>query len=265
MRISSRQNPIVNRFKAVARGEAEGLLLLDGVHLLQDALAAGIEIVNVAIDAGAVERRDISRLAEVLRGQGLDPIIATAPVMGALSPVRSPTGIVAIARRPERDVAEFYKGPAPLVLIATDIQDPGNLGAIVRVAEAGGATSVLAAGASADPFGWKALRGSMGSALRLPVDRVDAADTAIAEARRRRCRIVATVPRDGRSLYDVDLAGATAVLIGGEGPGLPESLIESADERLTIPMERGVESLNAAATAALIVYEARRQRHVSVS
>jgi len=265
MRISSRQNPIVNRFKAVARGEAEGMLLLDGVHLLQDALAAGIEIVNVAIDAGAVERRDISRLAEVLRGQGLDPIIATAPVMGALSPVRSPTGIVAIARRPERDVAEFYKGPAPLVLIATDIQDPGNLGAIVRVAEAGGATSVLAAGASADPFGWKALRGSMGSALRLPVDRVDAADTAIAEARRRRCRIVATVPRDGRSLYDVDLAGATAVLIGGEGPGLPESLIESADERLTIPMERGVESLNAAATAALIVYEARRQRHVSVS
>src|SRR6185312_4498779 len=265
MRISSRQNPIVNRFKAVARGEAEGMLLLDGVHLLQDALAAGIEIVNVAIDAGAVERRDISRLAEVLRGKGLDPIVATAPVMGALSPVRSPTGIVAIARRPERDVAEFYKGPAPLVLIATDIQDPGNLGAIVRVAEAGGATSVLAAGASADPFGWKALRGSMGSALRLPVDRVDAADTAIAEARRRRCRIVATVPRDGRSLYDVDLAGATAVLIGGEGPGLPESLIESADERLTIPMERGVESLNAAATAALIVYEARRQRHVSVS
>ena len=265
MRISSRQNPIVNRFKAVARGEAEGLLLLDGVHLLQDALAAGIEIVNVAIDAGAVERRDISRLAEVLRGKGLDPIVATAPVMGALSPVRSPTGIVAIARRPERDVAEFYKGPAPLVLIATDIQDPGNLGAIVRVAEAGGATSVLAAGASADPFGWKALRGSMGSALRLPVDRVDAADTAIGEARRRRCRIVATVPRDGRSLYDVDLAGATAVLIGGEGPGLPESLIESADERLTIPMERGVESLNAAATAALIVYEARRQRHVSVS
>ena len=265
LKISSRQNPIVNRFKAVARGEVEGMLLLDGVHLLQDALAAGIAVAQVAIDAGAVERRDISRLAEQLREKGVEPIIATAPVMGAISPVRSPTGIVAIARRPERDVAEFYRAPAPLVLIATDIQDPGNLGAIVRVAEAGGATSVLAAGTSADPFGWKALRGSMGSALRLPVDRVDVADAAIAEARRRRCRIVATVPRDGRSLYDVDLTGAIAVLVGGEGPGLPASLIESADERLAIPMQPHVESLNAAATAAVIVYEARRQRHVSVS
>ena len=83
-------------------------------------------------------------------------------------------------------------GCSPLVIIANDVQDPGNVGAIVRVAEAGGATGVVAAGACADPFGWKALRGSMGSALRLPVAIRDHADQAVAQARRHGCRIVAT-------------------------------------------------------------------------
>ena len=261
MKIASRQNAVVARYRAVAHGDIVGLLLLDGVHLVQDAIEAGITIEHAAIDVGAAERGDIKRLSALLRAKSVETVTATAPVMGAMSPVRSPTGIVAIARKPDRDVDEFYRGPAPLVVIASDIQDPGNLGAIVRVAEAGGAASVLATGKSADPFGWKALRGSMGSALRLPVDRVDDAAEAVSEARQRGCRIVATVPRDGRSLYDVRLTGKVAVLIGGEGPGLPDTLIAAADERVTIPMEAGVESLNAATTAAVIVYEARRQRH----
>ena len=264
-RITSRQNAIVARYRAVARGDVEGLLLVDGVHLVQDALAAGVTIEHATIDVGAAERADIRRLVTLLRAAGVESVTATAPVMGAMSPVRSPTGIVAIARRPDRDIDDFYKGPAPLVVIANDIQDPGNLGAIVRVAEAGGASSVLVSGASADPFGWKALRGSMGSALRLPVDRVDDVSVAVEEARKRGCRIVATVPRDGRSLFEVTLTRATAVLIGGEGPGLPDALIASADERITIPMQSAVESLNAAVAAALVVYEAFRQRHVSVS
>jgi RNA methyltransferase, TrmH family len=264
-RITSRQNAIVARYRAVARGDVDGLLLVDGVHLVQDALAAGVAIEHAAIDVGAAERGVIRRLATLLRAAGVECVTATAPVMGAMSPVRSPTGIVAIARRPDRDIDDFYKGPSPLVVIANDVQDPGNLGAIVRVAEAGGASSVLVSGASADPFGWKALRGSMGSALRLPVDRVDDVSVAVKEARKRGCRIVATVPHDGRSLFEVNLTRATAVLIGGEGPGLADALIASADERVTIPMQAAVESLNAAVAAALVVYEAFRQRHVSVS
>ena len=89
--------------------------------------------------------------------------------MDALSPVRSSSAIVALAERPRDRSTRVYAGAGPLVVIAVDVQDPGNLGAIVRVAEAAGATGVVAAGASADPFGWKALRGSMGSALRLPI------------------------------------------------------------------------------------------------
>jgi TrmH family RNA methyltransferase len=262
-RITSRHNPIVARYRAVAHGDLDGVLLLDGAHLVHDAIAAGLEIEHAAVDVNASERGEIARLMESLRAARADVATVTAPVMAALSPVRSSSAIVAIASRPSRDLDDLYnrtRNTAPLVVIACDVQDPGNLGAIVRVAEAGGASGVIASGASADPFGWKALRGSMGSALRLPVHRVADPAAAAADARRHRCRIVATVPRGGRSIFDVDLRPATAVLVGGEGPGLPQAVIDDADERVTIPMQTPVESLNAATTAALVVYEARRQR-----
>src|SRR5207237_3974888 len=112
----------------------------------------------------------------------------------------SPSPVVATAEKPLSTAERIYAMTPPFVLIAVDVQDPGNVGAMIRVAEAGGATGVVAAGASADPFGWKALRGSMGSALRLPVAVRPDADQAIVQARRQGCVIVATVPRGGRSL-----------------------------------------------------------------
>jgi TrmH family RNA methyltransferase len=263
-RITSRQNPIVARYRAVAKGDVDGLVLLDGAHLVSDAIAAGISIEHAAVDVNATERGEIARLMTSLHGKRIEVATATAPVMAALSPVRSSSAVVAIAKRPLKDADEMYSVSSPLssplVVVATDVQDPGNLGAIVRVAEAGGASGLVAAGGSADPFGWKALRGSMGSALRLPLHRVVDVNTAVDDARRHGCRVVATVPRDGRSLFTVDLRRPTAVLIGGEGRGLPDAVVAAADERITIPMQTPVESLNAAVTAALVVYEARRQR-----
>jgi TrmH family RNA methyltransferase len=268
-RITSRQNPLVARYRAAARGRADDLLLLDGAHLVADALDAGVhlreaavaDVADVADAAGHAARRgEIRALAARLTEAGVEVVAASAAVMDALSPVRSASGIVALADRPSLDAGRMYGGGAPLVIVAVDVQDPGNLGAIVRVAEAGGATGLVAAGRSADPFGWKALRGSMGSALRIPVVVGEHADQAVADARRHGCRIVAAVPRGGRSLFDINLKVPAAVLIGGEGPGLPAALVDAADDRVTIPMQSPVESLNAAVTAALIVYEARRQR-----
>ena len=262
-RITSRHNPHVARYRAVARGEVADRLLLDGPHLVAEALAAGVPIEHAAVGQAALDRAEIRTLVAELGRRGVEPVVATPHVMAALSPVRSSSPIVALAHRPAPDAKRLYAGAAPLVLIATDVQDPGNMGAMVRVAEAGGATSVIAAGTCADPFGWKALRGSTGSALRLPIGIVDSAASAMAEARRHGCRVMATVPRGGRSPFDIDLRGASAVLVGGEGPGLAPELVESADERITIPMQSPVESLNAAVAAAIIVYEAFRQRHLS--
>ena len=265
--ITSRQNPIVSRFRETARGEGGDLLLLDGVHLVAEALGAGIHIREAAvINVMNVRnlRPEVVDLAERLRGHDVPVATVSASVMQALSPVRSPSPVVALAERPIVAGDRLYR-ETPLVIVAIDIQDPGNLGAIVRVAEAGGASGVVCAGACADPFGWKALRGSMGSALRLPVlvqrDIREATD----EARRHGCLIVATTPRGGRPFFDADLRGPIAVLIGGEGPGLAPSHIDAADERVMIPMQPPVESLNTAVSAALIVYEARRQRGLAVS
>jgi TrmH family RNA methyltransferase len=260
MTITSRQNPLVARFRDAAHGDAGDVMLLDGAHLVADAIAAGLRIDLAAVTPAARERPEIQQLIAALAEADVSVATVAQPVMDAVSPVRSSSGIVALAGRPVFHVERMYAGAAPLVAVAVDVQDPGNVGAIVRVSEAAGATGVVVAGASANPFGWKALRGSMGSALRLPTFAGGDATSAVADARRRGCRIVAAAPRGGTSVFALDLKGPNAVLIGGEGPGLPVSLADAADERVTIPMQAPVESLNAAVTAALILYEAKRQR-----
>ena len=260
--ITSRRNPIVARFRAAANGDRGDEMLLDGVHLVAEAMAAGIRIHEAAVLAGPLGiggGSDAGRLAERLRQLEVPLTTASAAVMHSLSPVQSASPVVAIAERPIASPAQVYTG-SPVVVMVLDVQDPGNVGAIVRVAEACGAGGVVCVGACADPFGWKALRGSMGSALRLPILVDRDSRGAIDHARRNGCRVVATVPRGGRPLFDADLRGSLAVLIGGEGSGLPATHIDEADERITIPMQSPVESLNTAVTAAVVLYEAYRQK-----
>jgi TrmH family RNA methyltransferase len=146
------------------------------------------------------------------------------------------------------------------VLVATDVQDPGNAGAIVRSAEAGGATGVWFTGSSADPWGWKALRAAMGSTFRVPVMRSGDATAAVDWLRAAGLSILATAASSAATMYDVNLAGAVGILLGSEGRGLSEELIARADARISIPMSGPIDSLNVAAATAVLVYEARRQR-----
>jgi TrmH family RNA methyltransferase len=258
-RISSRHNPLVLRFRAAIKGDDPAAILLDGPHLVSEALEAPLAIEHVIVASSDLNRPEISDLLERLARAGAD--IATAPsaVMAAVSPVRSPSPIVALAQRPNGSASRTRTG-TPFIAVAYDVQDPGNVGAISRVAEAAGATALIAGGRSADPFGWKALRGSMGSALRLPVSVERDAQHIVNLLRERRCRIAAATPRDGTSIYDADLKGPLAILVGGEGAGLPAAFLDSADLTLSIPMTPPVESLNAAVAAAVLLYEARRQR-----
>jgi RNA methyltransferase, TrmH family len=259
-RISSRQNSLVAKYRSVASGDDHDLMLLDGPHLIADAIAARASITHAIVSAEAVDRSEIRPLIKEAERLGADVMTGTAPVMRAISPVRSPSPIVALAARPRAGEANLYRAKPPLVLIACGVQDPGNVGAIARAAEAAGASGLVAADACADPFGWKALRGSMGSAFRLPIVVDRSIEHAVARARHYGCRILAMVPRDGDGLYAADLTVPTAILVGGEGHGLPGALVKAAEVRITIPMHAPVESLNTAVSAALILYEARRQR-----
>ena len=261
--ISSRHNPLVALFRDAAREpDIEGTrLLLDGVHLVRDAHAAHLAFDIVAITGSRWESdSEEGRLARELDRDGVDVVAASDHVFGALSPVRQPSGIVAIARRTRTTVGEVLSSPSPFVIAVVDVQDPGNLGSIVRSAEASGATGLLVCGQSANPFSWKALRGSMGSALRMPIVANLSPDMALSSMRQRRMTRIAAVPRDGADPDDIDWRGAAGLFLGGEGPGLNESIIGGCDALVTIPMATTVESLNVAAAASILVYAARRQR-----
>jgi TrmH family RNA methyltransferase len=255
--ITSRQHALVQAFKAAARGDTQ-TALLDGWHLLHDATDAGLEVTVVAYSGTRLDARDAALLARLERRA--DVVTVTDAVMRAMSPVRTPTGVAALARRRAPALMQLLAPSPALVIVAADIQDPGNVGAIVRSAEAGGATGVVFAGASADPWGWKALRASMGSTFRLGATRVTSAASVCEELRHARVTIAAAVARGGRPMHEVDMRVPLAVVLGAEGAGLDATLAAAADEQLTIPMKTPVESLNVAVAAALLVYEARRQR-----
>jgi TrmH family RNA methyltransferase len=260
--ITSRQHPVVKRFRAVARGDRTAALV-DGWHLIAEARRASLDIEVVAI-AGDPPDRAMAHLVRDLAGF-TQVVSVSTDVMHAISPVRSPSGVAALVRRRTAAVGATL-APAPaLVLVAVDLQDPGNGGALIRAAEAGGATGAIFCGASVDPWGWKALRAAMGSTFRLPVAREPDAAAVVAALQRGSLRVAATIPRGGAPMHDVDFADGVALLVGGEGEGLSAMLVDAADLTISIPMSGHVESLNVAVAAAVLIYEARRQRAVDAS
>ena len=260
--IQSRHHRFVLRCRELARGHNSdgGEILLDGLHLVREALSAGLGGLTVAIRLELRTQPGMTALLDQLAEAGAVVLDASADAIAAASPVRTSSGIVAVARFALAPVEEVLRRAPSLVVAAVDVQDPGNIGAIVRSAEAAGATGVIVAGHSADPLGWKSLRGSMGSLFRVPVARVDRVDTVIEAGRSRGLVVVATTPSGGQSVFDVDMTRPTLVLVGGEGGGLPPALLDAADVRMGIPMDPAVESLNVAVATGIILFEARRQR-----
>jgi len=261
--ITSRSNGLVAEFRSLAEtpDPSGARLLLDGLHLVQEAEAAGLPFECVAIETTLLDADgDSARVARRLEAAGHRVVSVTAPVMRAMSPVQHPSGLVAIATPVRRAPAPLATDARTFVLLVADVQDPGNVGALIRVAEAGGVSHVYVAGASANPFGWRALRGSMGSALRVPIVRTGTVEDAVAALAAAGVRLVAAVPRGGDDPDAVAWRGPIGLVLGGEGPGLSEPALGACEARVTIPMQPPVESLNVAVAGAILIYAARRHR-----
>ena len=257
----------VKRYRELARNSpTNGLereLLLDGPHLLFEAHKSGLSIESAAFEQDAFTDPAIRTLAKHLLADGADVFIVSRKTLESMSPVRSPAGAVGIARRTMPSLADALASRSALVVVAHDVQDPGNVGGIMRTAEAAGATAFVATASTADPFGWKALRGSMGSALRLPIARGEIADV-LRALRTAGVETSALAPRAGRPLFDADFRQPSALILGSEGAGLPQDVLQQVDRHVTIPMQQPVESLNVGVAAALVLYEAYRQRRGSI-
>jgi RNA methyltransferase, TrmH family len=256
----------VKRYRELARNLTQNgsghELLLDGAHLLFEARTSGVTVESAAFQHDALDDPSLRRLAEQIAAGGSEVLIVSRKTLESISPVRTPSGVVSIARRPTQTIEAVTGGSEALIVVAHDVQDPGNVGGIVRTAEAAGATGFIASAGTADPFGWKALRGSMGSALRLPIARAGIDET-LEKLHAARVTTFALVPRGGQPVFKADLRKSVAFILGGEGPGLPEPVTRRLDQLISIPMHTPVESLNVGVAAALVLYEAFRQRQRS--
>jgi TrmH family RNA methyltransferase len=254
--VTSPANPLLKEVRrAIARGELTrgGYCVAETFHLLEEALRSDCEVQAVlASDSvrSAVEGH-VGRLA------GVRILVLPDGLFREISGTESPQGVLALVRPPQWRLEQLFRGRG-LVVVLDGVQDPGNAGAIVRAAEAFGATGVMFLKGAVSPYNAKTLRASAGSAFRVPL--VAALDAVLARAalEQHRLDVYAATPSGAKSLTDVDLTRNCALIIGSEGHGVSERLRAGAFD-LRIPVI-GVESLNAATAAGILLYEARRQR-----
>ncbi len=248
--IRSRANPLLKRAAGVLEGLEPGTIALEGDRLVDDALAAGRAFEAVLV---AEDRED--RIGELLARGAPVRRVETA-LLGRVSKLKTSPGILALAATPPSlDLARVSIDERTILLVAAGVADPGNLGALARSAEAFGAAAILVARGGASPWSEKALRGSMGSLLRVPVGYDRDADAIATALESRRVRNVRAATRGGRDARSFDWRGPLAIWIGSETGAMPARA--DSFEAVTIPMAGDVESLNVAVAASLLLFASR--------
>jgi RNA methyltransferase, TrmH family len=283
--ITSRDNKWLKTIRAALRGtgpaESEPIGV-EGPKLVEDALRSGLQAEALLVsDAGEPHLENILRAAsESEAGIPRSRVLRTTDkLFESVAGTETPQGVAALFRQPAwqfddilRGTAAFngaLRGDAPLIVVLAGVQDPGNIGTVIRSAEAFGATGAVATRGSADPWSPKALRASAGSALRFPVLRGMAIPVLLAQLRVAGVKIVASGSHLGASggaetAASADLREPVAIFIGNEGAGLPREIEHAAEAHISIPMTAAVESLNAGVAASILLYEAARQRKIAI-
>lgn len=262
--VRSRSNRFIKRLRQLkeSTGDGGGLVLLEGPRLLQEALRSGIEMVEVAATPSFGRGHRGRRLARELSDEQIPVRWVHEEVFDTLSEVETSQGVLGLARRPAFTEEQIFAGADPLVVVAVAVQDPGNLGGLLRTAEAAGATGAVLTKGCADPLSWKALRGSMGSALRLPHLRELSLDEVWSRLEARDIHTVATAVDGTVPYYHADLRRPLALLVGSEGAGLAEDVLHRTETVVCVPMNPNVDSLNVGVAAGIVLFEAARQRRI---
>ena len=259
--ITSGSNPRIKQVmqwqtKAKERRSA-GVFLTEGLKLYEEAPTEGIR--EVYVSEAALERcRSEKGLWTKLQQTGYE--LVSDALFGKMSDTQTPQGILCVMRRPVYRLDELLKGQTPLLVVLENLQDPGNLGTIVRTGEGAGITGVIMSNGTVDIFNPKVIRATMGSIFRVPFIYVESLTDTIRILREKGIHTYAA-HLAGKTYYDtLSFREGTAFLIGNEGNGLEKETADMAEAYVKIPMEGRVESLNAAIAASLFMYEAHRQR-----
>jgi TrmH family RNA methyltransferase len=258
--IESKQNPRVKELRAALQRPSrrdDELVALEGIHLVEEALRSGTELAAVFVAQGHEHLLDALGLNESVEVLALPPEVLASAVT-----TETPQPIAALARPRHWPWTELTNTPSALILVLAGIQDPGNLGTILRSAEAFGATGIICLTGTVSRWNPKAMRASSGSVFRLPV-LASSENKCFQHLREAGIQTIAAMAHDAHPPEEHNLAGPVALLIGAEGSGLSPELAAQCDARITIPCPGPVESLNAAVAASVLLYEASRQRQTT--
>ncbi len=257
--VESKQNARLKELRKAlsAQGRGSGALAgIEGPNLIEEALRAGLRVKTIFVAEGAerlLDKLQVKRDVEVLQlpKKLLDQALAT----------ETPQSIAALIEPPSWSWSDVLNQnqKKTLVIVLAGIQDPGNLGTILRSAEAFGATGVVSLPGTVSAWNAKAVRASAGSVFRVPVLAAEI-DECIPRLRSAGVAILATLARAAQQAHSADLAGPVALIIGNEGSGIPAEIARQVDGEITIPCPGPVESLNAAVAASVLLYEASQQR-----
>jgi TrmH family RNA methyltransferase len=260
--LTSKENSAVKQLQALAepkQRKKEQAFLIEGVKMVEEALRdnSGVKLVVAAPSLVQHHGRGVLKLAE---SRSVEILWVSEKLMDAISESSTPQPVLAVLKMPDHSDHALFAHASGLIVVAHQLQDPGNLGTIIRTAEAVGAAGIALTPNTVDPFSAKAVRASMGSILRLPVVRIGDIRAFIQACTQNAFQTAAAALTGEQSLFDVDLKKPTAVILGQEGGGLPHDILTAVDLRVRIPMAVSIDSLNVATSAAVILYEAMRQR-----
>lgn len=261
--ITSRRNPTAMKARSVRDGKSRDLIFVEGLRLCEEAHESGLVVETALYLDGLGSNERAGQLLRALVKESVPSFPITREVLESISDTRTPQGLVLLARRPRTSRESVFLSPAetlPLIVVLHEVNNPSNAGAILRVSEAAGATSVVATRGTTDLFSPKSLRAAMGSAFRLPIWTGAAIDEVLSTCTANAIKTVSTDLRATATHAGIDWKLPRAVILGGEADGLPTDIAIATDERIRIPMRPPVESLNVAVALAVVLYEAARQR-----
>lgn len=266
-RITSSANPRVKALVALRRRrvrDAEGITLLEGLEETQLALDAGAPLRELYLCDDLMLDPAVGRaLADRARATGAAVVRLARPVFEKVAYREGPDGVLAVASSPSRPLTTLHLPADPLVLLSEGVEKPGNLGAMLRTADAAGVAAVVAADPLTDWGNPNVVRGSKGTLFSVPVAAAPL-EQVLDWLAVRRIPIVATTPDSNINYTTVDYTGAIAIAVGTEKAGLTDRVLAAANHRVRIPMAGRADSLNVATSAAIVLYEAVRQRRTRI-
>lgn len=260
--LTSTANPRVRAAVALRdrrQRDRTGLTLIDGAREMRRALDAGVVVAEAFICEPLLAGADARAVLDRLRADGATVHSVTEPVFAKLAFGERAEGVVAVVRVPSLGLADLAVSNDPLVVVIEGVEKPGNLGAVLRSADGAGADALIVADARTDPFNPNSIRASAGTVFSVPLAAASTGST-LAWLRGRGLRIVAARVDADRLYTEVDLTGPLAIALGAESAGLSAAWTDPAIEAVRLPMLGVADSLNVSVSAAILLYEARRQR-----